>query len=87
MLPVVPGWYPTGTTRRSRRAQASGWILARECCRCQGYRIAHDCPGEFGMDVPHHCRAAGGDVRRKTMTAFRARLGGLVRAGELTWEE
>ena len=39
------------------------------------------------MDVPHHCRAAGGDVRRKTMTAFRARLGELVRAGELTWEE
>ena len=79
--------YPTGTTRRSRRTQAIGWILARESRRFQGHRIAHDCPGESGMDVPHRRRAAGGDARRKTMTAFRARLVELVRAGRLTRED
>ena len=39
------------------------------------------------MDVPHRRRAAGGDACRKTMTAFRARLDELVRAGQLTREE
>ena len=39
------------------------------------------------MDVPHRRCAAGGDACRKTMTAFRARLDELVRAGQLTREE